>query len=87
MCMMAWELALNVLGHYNMLPVWIDLPFCAIALETLQKIMAESLGRVIVYHQGKEYKYPNDRVYMLWDITKPPPQCLKVKISLDIHIW
>lgn len=84
----SWEPAFDIQGHYNMLPVWIDFPFRAIALETIWKSLVERLGKVLVYHQGDKYsEYPNDRACILWDITLPPPKCLKVKLAPGIDIW
>lgn len=71
---MGWEPAFDVHGHYNLLPVWINFPFCALALKTSRRRLAECLGTMLVYLQGDDYsKYPNDRACILWDITKPPP--------------
>lgn len=45
MYIVSWELEFDVFGHFNMLLVWIDLPFRAIALETSCKSLVESLGK------------------------------------------
>lgn len=45
----SWEPAFDVLSHFNMLPIWIDLLFRAIALDTSCKSLAKSLRKLLVY--------------------------------------
>lgn len=40
-------------GHYNMLPVWIEIPFRSLILESARYKLASSLGQVLLYIWGK----------------------------------
>lgn len=75
-------------GNFYMLPVWIELPFRSIVLESARFKMAWCLGEILLYVRGNDHSsYPNDKACILWDLREPIPQSIQVKLSKRISIW
>ncbi|CAM6091060.1 unnamed protein product [Calypogeia fissa] len=81
----AWEPEFNVsTGQYTKLPVWVEITYRDLNLEPMQIQIAEALGTVLMYLQEDEHSvYPHDRVCVLWDMNRPIPYCIEVKIGDD----
>lgn len=81
------EPSFDVIGHYTLLVVWIELPFKLAVFETSHQRLAKRLGVVLVYLNGEGYSpYPNDHACILWDITQPPPYSLRIEVATDTYI-
>lgn len=67
-----WEPNFDVTTRiYHMLLVWVEFPFCSMALEDAKHKLANSLGEVLLYVRGNErISYLNDKACILWDLRE-----------------
>ncbi|CAM6088051.1 unnamed protein product [Calypogeia fissa] len=86
---LAWEPEFNVsTGQYTKLPVWVEITYRDLNLEPMRIQIAEALGTVLMYLQEDEHSiYPHDRVCVLWDMNRPIPYCVEVKIGEDFALY
>lgn len=74
--------------NYHMLSVWVEFPFCFIALKSAKFKMAHCLGEILLYVRGEERNsYPNDKAYIPWDFREAISHSIQVKLSKRILIW
>lgn len=82
-----WDPTFDVTAEQREIPVWIEVPFRSLILEKYRRGMIEGIGDILVYLKGETLsEYPHDRACILWDISRPTPECFSVRIGGHV-LW
>lgn len=84
----AWDPAFDLsTGGYSPLTVWVELPYRIMSLEAGKILLAELLGKVLVYLNGDRHSsYPNDHLCVLWNLHKVTLESVALRYPSGITI-